>query len=253
MKPFNRLDFIICGVQKSGTQLISYYLKKHPEIFMPENEIHYFDHWTFKKKIDFFYFKYHKKFNSFKNTNKKIYGEKSPIYIFYKDCMKRIYNYNKNIKIILIFRDPFDRALSQYNMELKREHEYLNFDEAILNETERIKISDFAYRSFSYLNRGYYYKQLVKCYKFFNKEQVLILSYEELLNNFKKTMDKIQTFLGCAKITYTNHPERISWEIQKEKNSFKKSTKDFFVNKLLQDYYNFKKLTKIKFQNFENQ
>ena len=252
MKPFNRLNFIICGIQKSGTQLISFYLKKHPEIFMPDNEVHYFDHWSLRKKIDFFYINYHKKFNFFINPSKKIYGEKTPIYIFYKDCMKKIYKYNKKIKIILIFRDPFDRAISQYNMEVKRKNENLNFDEAILNEKDRIKVSDFAYRTFSYLSRGYYYKQLVYCYKFFKKEQVLILNYDELLINFQYVMDKIQNFLNCKKITYTNYPERIDWEIQKDKQKFKNETKDFFLNELLQDYYDFKKLTKITFHNFEN-
>ena len=252
MKPFNRLDFAICGAQKSGTQLLSYYLKEHPEIFIPNNEIHYFDNWSFKKKIDFFYLNYHKNFKFFNDSDKKIYGEKTPIYIFYKNCMKRIYYYNKNIKIILIFRDPFDRALSQYNMELERKNEYLSFDEAIFNEVERIKVSDFNYRSFSYLHRGYYYKQLTNCYKFFNKEQVLVLSYEELVNNFKITMEKVQNFLACKKITYPDNPKRVYWKNQNENKTFKKETKNFFINKLLQDYYNFKKLTKIKFQNFED-
>ena len=114
-----------------------------------------------------------------------------------------------------------------------------------VNEKDRIKVSDFAYRTFSYLSRGYYYKQLVYCYKFFKKEQVLILNYDELLINYQYVMDKIQNFLNCKKITYTNYPERIDWEIQKDKQKFKNETKDFFLNELLQDYYDFRKLTKI--------
>ena len=80
----------------------------------------------------------------------------------------------------------------------------------------------------------------------------MILNYDELLINFQYVMDKIQNFLNCKKITYTNYPERIDWEIQKDKQKFKNETKDFFLNELLQDYYDFRKLTKIKFHNFEN-
>ena len=45
--------------------------------------------------------------------------------------MKKIASYNSNIKLILIFRDPFDRALSAYNMEIIRGNENLTFDQAI--------------------------------------------------------------------------------------------------------------------------
>jgi len=247
-----KLDFIICGVQKSGTELLSYYLKKHPEIFLPDSEIHYFDNLLFKRKIDLFYINYHKKFNFFKNTKKRIFGEKTPIYIFYKNCMKEIYNYSKNIKIILIFRDPFDRALSHYNMQLNRSIETLNFDEAILQEQVRIKISDYNLRHFSYLERGYYYKQLMNCYNFLKKEQVLVLSYQELINNFTKNMNKIQDFLGVKKIIYPKNMKKVYWKNPRNKILFKQSTKKKFINKLLTDYVNFKQMTKISFYNFEN-
>ena len=74
----SKVNFIIAGVQKAGTELISYYLRQHPQISMPENELHYFD--TSLSKNDSNFERYH---NNFKNINNdKILGEKTPIYIF---------------------------------------------------------------------------------------------------------------------------------------------------------------------------
>ena len=244
----SKVNFIIAGVQKAGTELISYYLRQHSQISMPENELHYFD--TSISKNDPNFERYH---NNFKNLNTdKIFGEKTPIYIFYKDCMKKIASYNSNIKLILIFRDPFDRALSAYNMETIRGNENLTFDQAIKNENMRVKLSDENFRNFSYLNRGYYFKQLKNCYNLFKKEQILILNYENLVNNFQKTMLSIQNFIGCKKENYPSKPKRITWAKEKREIQYDLVTKKFFINALKDDYRNFKEETGIKFKNFEN-
>ena len=166
--------------------------------------------------------------------------------------MKKIANYNSNIKLILIFRDPFDRALSAYNMEFIRGNENLTFDQAIINENTRVKLSDKNLRNFSYLNRGYYFKQLKNCYNLFKKEQILILNYENLVNNFQKTMLSIQNFLGCKKENYPNKPKRITWAKEKREIQYDLVTKKFFIDTLKDDYRNFKEETGFKFKNFEN-
>jgi hypothetical protein len=243
-----KIDFIICGVQKSGTELLSYYLRQHPKIKMPEKELHYFD--TLDSENDLNYNKYHKQFSEPEDS--KIFGEKTPIYIFYKDCLEKIAKYNNDIKIILIFRDPFDRALSAYNMELARGNENLSFDDAIFNENQRIKFSDNNYRNFSYLNRGYYFKQLKKCFSLFNKDQIQILNYDNLMTNFNDVMVSVQKFLSCNRIDFPTQPKRVTWANKKKDIPYKLTTKKFFVENLYDDYQEFKKETGFKFHNFEN-
>ena len=211
----SKINFIIGGVQKAGTELISYHLRGHPEIMMPENELHYFD--TEISNNDLNYKKYHKNFKDMKS--KKFYGEKTPIYIFYKDCMEKIANYNNHIKIILIFRDPFERALSAYNMECIRGNEKMSFDDAIKNEKKRIDFSDQNLRNFSYLSRGYYFQQLQNCYSSFPKDQILILNFDDLMSSFNKLMNSIHNFLGCEKKKFTQKPERVTW-LKKKKEYF---------------------------------
>ncbi len=244
----SKINFIIGGVQKAGTELISHYLRHHSEIMMPEKELHYFD--TEISNNDLNFENYHKNFGNLKSN--KLFGEKTPIYIFYKDCMKKIAEYNSNIKIILIFRDPFERALSAYNMEYIRGNEKKSFDQAIKEENQRIKLSDENLRNFSYLSRGYYFKQIQNCYSLFKKNQILFLNFDDLTNNFNEVMNSIQNFLGCKKENYPQKPERVTWLEKKKNIPFKLDTKKFFVEKLIDDYQNFKKITGFKFYNFEN-
>lgn len=104
--------FLCIGVQKAGTTSLINYLEQHPDIFMKKDELHFFDT---TEPTESEIIKYE---NEFK-TNKLIVGEKTPSYNFLQYAIDRIYNYNPNIKLILILREPISRAFSQYNMELK--------------------------------------------------------------------------------------------------------------------------------------
>ena len=81
------------------------------------------------------------------NTDKLIVGEKTPSYNYLQFAIDEIYNYNPNIKLILLLREPISRAFSQYNMELELKKLDLNDvnDEQILKDFEKeenIKLSE---------------------------------------------------------------------------------------------------------------
>ena len=197
------------------------------------------------------YSDYHKSFDF--NSGKKIFGEKTPIYIFYKDCMKRIHKYNKKIKIILIFRDPLERAFSNFNMEVNRSCENLTFNDAIIFENQRIKKGDYQLRTYSYIDRGKYFSQLKKVYDLYSSENILILNYDSLLKNVQENFDIIFNFLGVPNMAIHNSTKRIYWDTptNHKKMSLSSSAKEIIKNKLENEYYNFKDLTKITFKNFE--
>ena len=120
MKP----NFICIGAQKGGTTSLIKYLNYHPKIYMKQGECHFFDRSLSDgplTKQDI------KKYENSFTTKKRIIGEKTPSYSYLKYAIDRIYNYDKNIKLIFLLREPISRAYSQYNMTL-------NFNDKTLDD-----------------------------------------------------------------------------------------------------------------------
>ena len=98
-----RVNFLIAGVQKGGTTILDNYLRSHPDICMAnKKEVHFFDneklfHDKFTK-ID--YEQYHSQFT--KKNSHKVIGESTPIYTYWKPAAKRIFEYNKDMKLIIL-------------------------------------------------------------------------------------------------------------------------------------------------------
>ena len=196
-------NFIIAGFPKCGTTSLHHYLSEHPEIFMPEQkELHFF---TFKilsklkngpkdELVKETQINSSEKYLSyFQNVKKEIaIGDASPSYINYPSEFLKIKKYLNDPKVIIILRDPINRAYSNY-LHLKREHrETMSFEDAIGAEDERIKnkYSDFWYYKFN----STYYQKIVKAKTTFSN--VLILTIEELDKDPIITMKKVYKFLG---------------------------------------------------------
>ena len=71
--------------------------------------------------------------------------------MFWKDSMKRIYDYNSKIKLIIILRNPIERAYSHWNMEVQRKREHRTFWDAINKEVNNLGNNSNKSRTFSYL------------------------------------------------------------------------------------------------------
>ena len=195
-------NFIIAGFPKCGTTSLHHYLNEHPEIYMPaQKELHFFtfnilsklnngpkDAVVKKTQIN----NSEKYLNFYKGvTNEIAIGDASPSYINYPCQFKKIKEYLNDPKVIIILRDPINRAYSNY-LHLKRENrETLSFKEAIFKEDERKtnKYSDFWYYKFN----STYYDKIIKAKETFS--DVLILTSEELSNNGEATMKNVYKFL----------------------------------------------------------
>ena len=113
MKP----NYLCIGVQKGGTTSLNAYMNYHPEIYMAHGERHFFDRKLSegeltKKNIE--------NYENYFKTTKSIIGEKTPSYNYLRYAIDRIYNYDKNIKLIILLREPISRSYSQFNMDLIR-------------------------------------------------------------------------------------------------------------------------------------
>lgn len=202
--PHRRVDFVICGTQKGGTSALDAYLREHPEICMAnKKEVHYFDNDFFFTNGKPDYSLYHRSFSP--NPLHKVLGEATPIYMYWSSIPKRLFEYNPNLKVIILLRNPIERAYSHWNMEVSKNNEYTPFLEALSLEKKRCEESfSSQHRDFSYIDRGKYLKQLQRIWKHFPKEMVLILKSEDLRENPNKTLRTVTNFLCVSPFNFTN-------------------------------------------------
>lgn len=193
-------DFLIIGAQKGGTTSLFSYLRQHPGTALPERkEIHFFDK-QYQKGAAWYY-------NHFPAEN-KITGEATPYYLYHPYAAERIANICPDLKLIVLLRNPIDRAYAHFYMEKNRNREPLpTFEEAIKAEPERLDkekkklerdpfYNSPAHQNHSYLDRGEYYSQLKKWLNHFLKERFLFLRSEEFFQHTEKVLESVFDFLG---------------------------------------------------------
>jgi|WetSurMetagenome_2_1015567.scaffolds.fasta_scaffold02674_9 hypothetical protein len=195
----NKVNFLIIGTQKGGTTALDAYLRLHPEIGMASvKEVHFFDNEDYFKSEQIDYNLYHCFFSTFSN-NQKVQGEATPIYMYWEAAAQRIWDYNPHMKLIVLLRNPISRAYSHWNMERDRQAESLDFFEAIQRESERChEILPFQHRVYSYVDRGFYTKQILRLWNLFPKNQILILKSEDLNQFPQETLNQVCQFLEIS-------------------------------------------------------
>lgn len=195
------LDFMIIGAQKSGTTALSHFLSQHPNLRMAQGkEVHLFDaedfceEWNPKEINE----RYAKHFVGADETAK--WGEATPIYLYWSRIIPALKRYNPALKLIVILRDPTERAISHYEMEKSRGNEVLPLWRALWCEKRRLSQEGdrlgHSHRCHSYVDRGRYASQLEQLRKYFNDDQILVLENEELQQEHELTLDKVCQFLG---------------------------------------------------------
>jgi len=203
-------NFIIIGATKSGTTSLYKYLAQHPEIFMSDiKEPHYFMYRG--EKLDFkgpgdleiaeqmIVNSREKYLSLFKNTDHiKIRGEASAMYIYSHKAAANIYEYNPNIKLLAILRDPVERAFSSY-MHLRRDGRETveKFWDALQLEDKRIKENWMPL--WYYKDLGFYHHQLKKYAKFFKDKQLKVINFHDFKRDPHLVLNEIFEWLGVSK------------------------------------------------------
>ena len=184
------VQFLICGAQKSGTTALAEYLRNHQQLYLPDRkELHYFDdedlNWRSPDHA-----RYHEFFKD--RGPKKICGEATPIYMYWDTAPLRIWQYNSDMRLIVILRNPISRAYSHWSMEKNRGQETFGFADAISQEEMRCRASlPQQHRIFSYVDRGFYTHQIRRLWRFFGRERVLILKQDELMSNPQTAINRV--------------------------------------------------------------
>ena len=203
-----KANFIVAGTQKGGTTAIARFLAQHSQVsFSTPKETHFFDdEELFSSPITPAYDTYHQHFD-FSPAGRAV-GEATPIYMYWKPALGRIKNYNPEMKWIFFLRNPIERAYSHYVMERNRGAEDMSFSDAIRAEEDRLaEVYPMQHRVYSYIDRGYYSRQIKLILNEFPMNQMLFLKTEDLREHHQGTLEKVFDFLSIDGIT--SIPEEI--------------------------------------------
>ncbi|MBL6657915.1 MAG: sulfotransferase [Flavobacteriales bacterium] len=191
-----KVNTFIVGAPKAGTTSLHFYLSKHAKVSMSTvKEPNFFS----SKEVSSLYYN-SKSIESTKNyhnlfaEDKKIMGEASVSYLFYEDVPKRIYDYNKNAKIIIMLRSPVERALSHYLMDCRLGFCNVSFEDIISNKEKYPKFFQ------QFIELGLYHAQLERYLSTFGKDKVKIIFYSDFKNNTAQVMEELVDFLEIEKL-----------------------------------------------------
>jgi Sulfotransferase domain len=233
-------EFLIIGVQKGGTTSLYRYLEQHPRVASAfAKEVHFFDNHTHDYKYgkglswyrSHFAYNLSKFYPSFIPRSNLVTGEASPDYIFDVHAPQRIAEALPQAKLIILLRNPVDRAYSHYMHNVRaawdRKREPLSFEEAIAAEPIRLQgekdrlLQDthyfsYNYMHYSYLQRGIYADQLQTWFRLYSPEQLLILGSENFFTNPQAYFKKVLEFL---KLPDCELPQYQSFNARNERES----------------------------------
>jgi hypothetical protein len=221
----SRPQFLIIGAQKAGTTALFYYLADHPDIVpASDKEIRFFAPEALEDLPGHPYHEilcpaagpiysndagyaraaawYHGLFPLPHELGRRLTFEATPEYLYYPQAAERIQKYNPRAKLIVLLRDPVERAFSAWNM-------YQRFDDPVycvqretgtFEEAVAAELADIAAERTSpgphYVRRGIYHEQLRRYFNLFDREQILVIDSRRLRSDTVGVLDEVVAFLG---------------------------------------------------------
>lgn len=216
------MNLFLTGAAKAGTTSLYYYLEQHPEIVTPlVKEPHYFSHihpdeslifpggkgrgdkssvWVYDKQ------EYLKLFRNRTNRNNsnQVYLDAAVTNLYSNTAASEIKKFDPQARIIIMLRNPIDRAWSHYNHLVRDGRETESFEIGLELEEERIKKKwEF---SWHYKQMGLYDEQVKRYTHHFSKDQILILLFEDFLKDTKAVLKKVCRFSGLSGFDFSAEP-----------------------------------------------
>lgn len=223
------VNCVIVGAQKSGTTALASFLSQHPDICVaPAKEVHLFDAPDFQDTRQYASDRYAAAFPNF--AGQSVVLDATPIYMYFPWVLDRIQRYNPQMKVIAILRHPAERAISHYAMERARGTEPLPMWAAFMLEPYRLwrHRGDTSWtapgRTKSYLDRGFYSRQLAHLLTRFPRDQVLVLRTEHLWRDHAGTLGRTYRFLGVEAPVALPQARAVRPDIERQRVSAQPST-----------------------------
>ncbi len=209
-------DFLIIGAKRGGTTSLYNYLLDHPSVrpLFPGRQrikgLHYFDSefgrgWRWYKSH--FPLRMAGRHVARPWSAPAIAGEASPYYLFHPLAASRMARDLPEVRLIVLLRDPTERAYSHYKERLRHGGEWLSFEEALDAEPDRLSgeaeriARDPGYRSVaheghSYLAQGRYLDMLRRWFDLFGRDRFYVTASEDFYADPNRVVNEVWTFLG---------------------------------------------------------
>jgi len=194
-------NFFIVGAGKAGTTSLWEYLKQHPQIAMPAELRHkepcfFSAHYPYRPNLETY-------LGLFADAaGKKAIGESSHAHLTSPESAEFIKMTYPDAKIIIILRNPVERAFSLYQWMLRDGYEWLYpFEKALSAEDKRLKDEHFEYHAphyyynYLYYHSGLYSEQVLRYTERFPKEQIKILLFDDLKSDAIRLIQELYRFL----------------------------------------------------------
>lgn len=203
-------DFLIIGAQKGGTTSLYSQLTQHPCVGAAfQKEIRYFNN-HFENGVNWYKAHFptllHKRLMTRERNTDYITGEGEPSYLPNPIAPQRVLELTPRVKLIVMLRNPVDRAYSHYQHRFTRGRETRTFEEVIEADKEVLKdgwaglpTGDYkrlGHLHYSYLPRGFYADQIKTWMGVFPKQQFLVIRAEDFFSEAQNIFDEVLAFLG---------------------------------------------------------
>lgn len=173
--------FLVIGAYKAGTTSLYHYLRAHPQVFMTETkETFYFSDEAYHNGQDW----YEAQFAA--GADALARGEASTAYSawpYFQHVPERASELVPDVRIIYLLRHPIERLLSQYRFDARMWRDHRPIDEAVLDETK-------------YVSRSRYAMQIDRWLAHYPRENLLLLTTEELRDNRQQSLRRVYEFIG---------------------------------------------------------
>lgn len=191
-------DAILIGAKKSGTRALLTFISSHPNVSAADSEIHFFD------KYYHLGLEWYRSQMPFANNN-QIVIEKTPKYLVDPKVPERVYNMNKNVKLIVILRNPVTRAISEFVQSQWRQKRNINNVNEQANRFTRMlyepKMRNMTIRkNWNIIKNGLYVNHIKNWLKYFPLESFVFINGDNLVHNPHVEIKKLQDFLGLKPI-----------------------------------------------------
>jgi hypothetical protein len=241
-------SFFLLGAAKSGTTSLHVWLDRHPEIFMSKPKEPYFFEMECELGADFYFSKY---FGGWQGE--RVVGESRHRNLYLPYVPARVHNFNPEAKLLVVLRNPAERAVSHWWHWRSRGLEPLGPGESFEVDISRIQagrsvsspeeIAEYIakLRPFgkgelrTYIDSGYYCEQLQRYLQLFRREQLHVILSDALEMHPAETTERVFEFLEVD----SSHATRLDFDfrlVNRSKPGMWSQIDDSVWNRLLRHY-----------------
>ncbi|NER47328.1 MAG: tetratricopeptide repeat protein [Symploca sp. SIO1A3] len=230
-------NFLIIGQTKCGTTSLYAYLKQHPQILPAlTKEIKF---WHSKSNFDRGLDWYLAHFSPICSGQNLITGEATPEYLSSPEAAQRLWPIFPEMKLIILLRNPVDRAISQYYFRCKRGGEHRSLEKAIFSELKMLtQQREIDHHNLYYLFPGIYINSIITWMELFPQKQFLILKSEDFFSATASTVNQVFQFLAVEPYQLEAYSKKNIGNYPPISQSMHRTLSDYFrtYNQQLEEY-----------------